>query len=76
MKWPEPSSTIRFTCYTWRPSRNITELTYLPYEVFGEVAKVIRPRYIRVTEQVLIWVLWFITVPKEQLEEVEQSDPI
>ena len=51
-------------------------MTYLPYEVFGEVAKVIRPWYIRVTEQVLIWVLGFITVPKEQLEKVEKTEPV
>ena len=27
-------------------------------------------------EQVLIWVLGFVTIPEEQLEEMEETDPV
>lgn len=50
--------------------------TYLPNEIFRKVAEVVRPRNVRMREQVLIWVLGFVTIPEEQLEEMEETDPV
>lgn len=45
--------------------------TNLADKVFCEVAKIIWPWHVRVTEEVLILVLGVVTIPKEQLEQME-----
>ena len=48
---------------------------HLPYKVLREVAEVVRPRHVRMTEQVCLRVLWLIAVTQKELEEVEEPQP-
>ena len=53
-----------------------THTTDFSDEILRNVAEVVWPRDVGVVEQILIWVLRLITIPEEQLEEVEEADPI
>lgn len=49
---------------------------YLPYEVLREITEVIRPRHIRMCEEVLVRVVRFIAIPQEELEQMEETEPV
>ena len=44
---------------------------YLPYKVLREVAEIIRPWHVRMTEKIWFGLLGVVTIAQEQLEQVE-----
>lgn len=56
--------------------RAVKEKSYLANEVFGEIAEVVGPWNVRVGEQVLLLIFWLVTITQEELEQMEQPDPI
>lgn len=57
-------------------ARRVVKLLYLPDKILRKVAEVVGPRYICMSEEVLIWVFRVVAVSKKELEEVEEPNPI
>lgn len=56
--------------------QSITIAQYLSYKIFSDIREVIRLWYIFVGKQVLIGVFWIITIPQEELEEMEEAQEV
>jgi len=56
--------------------QSITIAQYLSYKIFSDIREVIRLWYIFVGKQILIGVFWIITIPQEELEEMEEAQEV
>ena len=50
--------------------------TNLANKVLRKIAELVGTRHIIVREQVLICILRFVAISEEELEQVEQADPV
>lgn len=56
--------------------QSIAITQYLSHKIFSNIREVIRFWYIFVGKQVLIGVFWIITIPQEELEEMEEAQEV